>query len=216
MKVVLAPTLAEELENAEEMYHELFPYCLCPPSVFFYIIRISNLRREASQALILEDDLTGLSQSATNLLSQLESFSVDDWAQPGSNNADWLAIGSAFKHAAAVYCIMSLQSLALLPNDAQTNQQLESHGDLLALHLKKVIGYQRTRRFASWPLTVAAVEAGYRGEARRKWVEDTCLEMARVLGTNCPLNLKAVMRKYWASGNPGWEECFYKPYAFMF
>ncbi|KAL1596423.1 hypothetical protein SLS60_009069 [Paraconiothyrium brasiliense] len=215
-QVVLAPTLAEELENAEEMYHELSPYCLCPPSVFFYILRISNLRREASQALILEDDLTALTQTATNLLSQIESFSINDWAQPGADNAEWLAIGSAFKHAAAVYCVMSLQSLALLPNDAQTNQQLERHGDLLASQLKEVIGSQRTRRFASWPLTVAGVEAGYRGEARRKWVEDTCSELARVLGTNCPLNLKAVMRKYWASGNPGWEECFYKPYAFMF
>lgn len=215
-QINLAPTLKEELDNVEELYHELFPYILSPPAVFFYVIRISHMRGKVSQAIILEGDLTDYSQLATDLLSQIRSFSVDDWAQPGADWEDWLAIGSAWKHAAAVYCIMSLQSLALLPNDAQTNSQLESHGDLLASHLKTVIKSPCTRRYASWPLAMAGVEAGYRGEARRRWIEDSCSDMARILGTTSPLNLKAVLRKYWQSGNHGWEQCFHKPYAFMF
>lgn len=215
-QVVLAPTLKEELENVEEFYHELFPYCLCPPNVFFYIIRINYLRREASQALLLEDNLTSLSTSATELLSEIEAFSVDDWAQPGNDNADWLTIGSAFKHAAVIYCIMSMQSLNLLPLDAETKVRLEIHGDLLATHLKRLLAVQRIRRYANWPLVVAGVEAGYRGETRRKWVEDGCTDLSRFLGTNCPLTLKAELRRYWSSGNLGWEQCFQEPYAFLF
>lgn len=215
-QVVLAPTLEQELEDVEELYHEMFPYCLGPPAVIFYIIRISNLRREASQALILQHDLTSLSQLAAHLLSQIQEFSVEDWAQAGAENEDWLAIGSAYKHAAAVYCIMSLQALALLPDDEQTNLQLENHGDLLVSFLKKVYASSRTQRFASWPLTMAGVEAGYRGEARRRWIENSCSELSRLLGTNALLNLKVFLRKYWVSGKLGWEECFHKPYAFMF
>jgi hypothetical protein len=215
-QVVLAPTLEEELDDAEELYHEIFPYCFSPPAVFFYVIRISKLRREASQVLILENDLTGHSQLATNLLLQIQAFSVDDWAQPGANYEEWLAIGSAMKHAAAVYCIMSLQSLGLLPNDEQTDLQREKHGDLLVSYLKKVLASERTKRFANWPLTVAGVEAGYRGEARRRWVENSCSELARILGSNSSLILKKVLRKYWESGNLGWEECFDKPYALVF
>jgi hypothetical protein len=215
-QVVVAPTLREELDDAEELYHEIFPYCFSPPAVFFYVIRVSNLRREASQALIPEDNLTGHSQLAANLLSEIQAFSVVDWAQPGASYKEWFAIGSAMKHAAAVYCIMSLQSLGLFPNDAQTNLQLETHGDLLVLYLKKVFAFERTKRFASWPLTVAGVEAGYRGEARRKWIENSCSELVRILGTNSSLNLIHVLRKYWECGSLGWEECFNKPYAFMF
>ncbi|KAF2440171.1 hypothetical protein P171DRAFT_396381 [Karstenula rhodostoma CBS 690.94] len=215
-QVVLAPTLKQELADVEELYHELFPYCLSPPAVFFFVIRISNLRREASQALILNDDITSHSQLAANLLSQIQAFSVDDWAQPGAENEDWLAIGSAYKHAAAVYCIMSLQSLALLPDDARTSLQLENHGDLLVSSLKNVIASSRTQRFAGWPLSMAGVEAGYRGEARHKWIENSCSELSRLLGNKAPSNLKLVLRKYWNSGNLGWEECFDKPYVFMF
>ncbi|KAL5439861.1 hypothetical protein PMIN07_004876 [Paraphaeosphaeria minitans] len=214
--VVLAPILNQELEDVEELYHEIFPYCLCPPAVFFFVVRISNLRRETSQALILEDDLTGHSQLAANLLSQIQAFSVDDWAHPGDENEDWLLIGSAYKHAAAVYCIMSLQALALLPEDAHTNLQLEDHGDLLVSFLKRVLVSPRIQRNASWPLSMAGVEAGYRGEARRKWIEDTCSDLSHLLGTNAPLSLKVVLKRYWDSGNLGWEECFHKPYAFMF
>ena len=215
-QVVLAPTLKDELDNVEELYHELFPYCLCPPPVFFYIIRVSHLRREASQVLVLGDDLTDLILLATDLISQIESFEVKDWAQPGDDYDDWFAIGSAYKHAVGVYCIMSLQSLGLLPFTLEMNTRLERHGDLLGKYLRLVLAKPRLKRFATWLVVVAGAEAGYRGEARRRWSEDCCVDLARFLGTNCPLNVKAVMRKYWDSGIPGWEECFQKAFAFMF
>lgn len=214
--VVLAPTLEQELEDAEELYHEIFPYCLCPPPVFFFILRISNLRREASRKLILEEDLTGYPQLAAKLLLQIQEFSVDDWAQPDFDHEDWVLIGSAYKHASAVYCIMSLQALALLPDDERTNTKLATHGDLLAMFLKKVLVNPRVQRFINWPLCVAGVEAGHRGDARRRWIENSCSDMARLLGNNAPLNLLRILKKYWDSGNLGWEECFPKPYAFMF
>ncbi|KAF1978820.1 hypothetical protein BU23DRAFT_524363 [Bimuria novae-zelandiae CBS 107.79] len=215
-QVVLAPTLKDELDNAEELYHELFPYCLCPPPVFFFIIRVTHLRREASQAQVLGDDIIDLMLLARGLLSQIEGFLVNDWAQPGDDYVDWLTIGLTYKHAVAVYCIMSLQSSGLLPITPDTIAQLEHHGALLGEHIRTAFAKQRLRRFVSWPLVVAGTEAGYRGEARRKWVEDCCVELARFLGTNCPLNIKAVLRRYWASGTPGWDSCFHKPFAFMF
>lgn len=213
---MLAPTLKEELENAEELYHELFPYCLCPPHVFFFIIRISFLRREASQAMVLGDDMTDLIFQATNLLSEIEGFSVNDWAQPGDDHKDWLTIGSAYKHAVAVYCIMSLQSMGLLPSTSEMSTQLQIHGDKLGTHLRAVLAAKRLRKFATWPLVVAGAEAGYRDEARRNWIQDCCDALAHFSGSRCPINMKGSMISYWDSGVPGWEECFHRPFAFMF
>jgi hypothetical protein len=215
-QVVLAPTLKEELENAEELYHELFPYCLCPPPVFFFIIRISYLRREASQAMVLGDDMTNLMFQATQLLSEIDGFSVDDWAQPGDDHNDWLTIGLAYKHAVAVYCIMSLQSLGLIPISLNMSTQLKVHGETLGTHLRVVLATKRLRKFATWPLIVAGAEAGYRDEARRHWIEDCCEDLAHFSGSKCPLNMRGILRTYWDSGLPGWEECFYRPFAFMF
>lgn len=165
---------------------------------------------------MLGGDKTDLILSATNLLWEIESFSVSDWAQPGDDYKDWLAIGSTYKHAVAVYCIMSLQSLGLLPDTPEMSSQLQKHGDLLGTHLRTTLATSRIRRFANWPLVVAGVEAGYRSEARRRWFEECCVDLARSLGNNSPLNMKTVMRKNWDSGVTGWEESFVKPHAFMF
>lgn len=165
---------------------------------------------------MLQEDLTDLCLRATDLLSQIRYFSVNDWAQPGDDFDDWLAIGSVYKYATAVYCIMSLQDLGLLPMTTQLIAQLERYGDLLVAHLKTVCARPRLYRFALWPLAIAGAEAGYRGEARRKWIDDCCESLAQSLGTNCPFNVRVVMRRYWNVGKPGWEECFNRPLAFMF
>ncbi|KAJ4299653.1 hypothetical protein N0V90_004899 [Kalmusia sp. IMI 367209] len=103
-QVVIAPTVHEELENITELYQELFPYCLCPPPVFHHIVRVSHLRREASQRLIEGGDITDLTLKAAELLSQIEAFGVRDWAQPGADFDDRLLhhvariVGSATRH----------------------------------------------------------------------------------------------------------------------
>ncbi|KAF2188453.1 hypothetical protein K469DRAFT_81591 [Zopfia rhizophila CBS 207.26] len=213
---MLNASLDEHIADVTEMYGELFPHCLCPPLLYYETLRINYLRHEASQLLSEMTDTAELSLEAGELLTRIEAFSPRDWAQPGANFDDWLTIGTVFKSCTAVYCIMSLQSLTILPNTSRMNEVLVAHADCLLLHLKAAFASKRLRRFLAWPLVVAGVEAAYRGQGARAWIEDAQDELSRFTGTNCPLKVRAMLRMYWYKEEPGWEECFNRPYAFLF
>lgn len=213
---MINPSLEQHLADITEMYAELFPHCLCPPSLYQETVRINYIRHEASHLLREMGDTTELSLKAEELLSRIEAFSPRDWAQPGANFEDWLTIGTLFKSCTAVYCIMSLQSLTIMPNTIGMNEVLVAHGDSLLLHLKAAFASKRLRRFLGWPLVVAGVEAANRGPGARAWIEEALDELSRFTGTNSPLRLRATLRRYWQKEEPGWEECCNQPYAFLF
>lgn len=215
-QIVIAPTAEEDLENITEMFHELFPYCLCPPPVFYLIVEINHLRRQASQRHANGGDLLDLSLKAAGLLAKIGDFDVNDWAQPGPNFDEWLTLGSVFKHGATMYCIMSLESLALFPDTSKNRADLEMRGDILLKHLEAMVKSKRLQKYAVWPLTILGADAAYRGEARRRWIGRMSEELSEIIGSYCPLNMTHMMQEYWDSGEYGWEKCFSKPYALMF
>lgn len=198
------------------MYEEMFPHCLCPPSLYLDTVRISHLRHKASKLHPQDEAFGDLAVTALELLARIESFSPEDWAQPGAKYDDWLTIGTAHKSAIAVYCIMSLQSLGLLPKTKAMNQKRSAYGDSLLTLLKVAFASRPLKRFIAWPMVAAGAEAAYRGTDDRTWIEETLTAMGQYTGTNCPSRFRAILRRYWQKENPGWDECFAEPYAFCF
>ena len=206
------------LADVSEMYNELFPYGVCPPSLFKELIRISYLRYEASQALLNFEDVTEMSMRAQEILARVEAFDPQDSAQPGARFDEWLTIGHVYKHFIATYCIMSLSSLTLLPDitlPTPMRRTMSSHATQLLHHIKIAKQSIPFRRHLALPLMVAGVEAIYRNESVRCWIEEALTELGQHAGASSPLKTRALLRRYWQRGEPGWEECFNQPYALL-
>jgi hypothetical protein len=195
----------------KEIYNLMFPYTLCPPTLFFATFQVSQLRKTVSAMFSSGDMDDGNSLAAHDLLTEIESFSPADWAQPGENYNDWLLIGTIYQSAVALYCIMAFQSLTTLPNSLETNAMRCIYGDRLLYSLKLAVNSPRLTYFLMWPLTVAGAEAGYRDAATQYWIGKQMSELSRGLGSSSPLKAHAVLRRYWQKGEAGWDECFDRP-----
>ncbi|KAI8938311.1 hypothetical protein NX059_005963 [Plenodomus lindquistii] len=195
-----------------DLYDLIFPYTLCPPEIFTAILKINELRAKASpQRLQSDGSEFELIPEAQDVLDSILTFRADDWAQRGAHYSDWHIIGTMYQAAVAVYCIMSLQSLAVLPRTLEMNAIRVEYGDILFGSLLRGSGIPRIAKFLAWPLIVAGVEAAYRGEGIKNWIEATLEHLSRSLGTSSPLKARTVLRRYWKKGEPGWEECFDRP-----
>jgi hypothetical protein len=214
-QISLTGTPQQNIDDICELYDLFFPYTLCPPEMYLDILRVSELRRKASAALLgCEIDLDH-SQEAYTLLNRIEGFVVKNWAQPGKHYDEWLLIGTIYQSTLAVYCIMALQSFAIFPSARDMNFKRSIHGDRLLKNLKVAVQSPRLVNVIMWPLTVAGIEAGYRDEATQYWIETELGALSRLLGTNSPLKARAVLRRYWTGAERGWDECFDQPYVFV-
>lgn len=192
-----------------KFYSLIFPYTLCPQDMYTAVLNINDIRAKAavSMSLFGEFDVDHALE-AHDLLTRIKAFSPKEWAQPGSFYKDWLLIGKMYQAAVAVHCILSLQSLTILPNNPELNTMRCHFGDRLLSSLRSGVKIPRIAKFSTWPLVVAGVESGYRGEGAQNWVEATLVTLSRSLGTSSMLKARAVLRRYWQKGEPGWDECF--------
>ncbi|KAF2027869.1 hypothetical protein EK21DRAFT_71024 [Setomelanomma holmii] len=214
-QIDLSGTPQENASDVKELHLLIFPYTLCPPQLFFDIMKINNLRARASAVLFAGEMDPNHALDAQDLLTAIEAFSSKNWAQPGDHYDEWLRIGTVYQSAVALYCTMSLQSLTILPETLEMNSMRSIHGDRLIEGLKAAIKSPRLVSFLIWPIVVAGVQAGYRDEATRSWVGSQLSELSRKLGTSSPLKAQAVLRRYWQKEEPGWDECFDRPYVFV-
>lgn len=178
-------------------------------------MRINELRLKASSSLLLYDISHDSTLEAHDFLARIEAFSPEDWAQPGQFYEEWLLIGTIYQASVAIYCTMSLQSLTILPNTLEMNTMRDIHADRLHEALRKAMVTPRLVKFLAWPLVVAGVVSGYRGEGAKNFVERSLTELSRIQGTSSPLKARAVLRRYWQKKQPGWDECFDRPYVFV-
>jgi hypothetical protein len=202
------------VEEVKEMYSMIFPYVLCPPELYLEIIRINRLRKDIATLVLMGGD-PDYTLAAHDLLQRVESFVPEDWAQAGEHHDEWLLVGTVHQSATAVYCTMAMQSLAVLPNSLEMDAMRSIHGERLLAGLRRMLKSARLKRFVLWPLSVAGVEAAYRDERTRYWIECQMLELSRFIGTSSPLKALTVLKRYWQKGVPGWDECFDRPYVFV-
>ncbi|KAL1647191.1 hypothetical protein SLS61_007509 [Didymella pomorum] len=204
----------QHIEEVERLYSLIFPYLLCPPTLFSEIIRVNRLRWEVSKAPF--DDPSRHTLDAHDILARVEAFEPEDWAQPGEHHEEWQLIGSIYQSAIALYCTMSLQAVGALPDSLEMVTMRSIHGKRLLENLKASTLSRHLKKFSLFPLCVLGVEAGFHDQpSTRIWIERRLEEHSRLLGTSSPLKARAVLRRYWQRKRPGWDECFDGPYVFI-
>ncbi|RYP55618.1 hypothetical protein DL769_010108 [Monosporascus sp. CRB-8-3] len=191
-----------------------FPSDMCPVPLFAEIIKINHLRMRATNCIPASQE--ALSQEAYQILDVIDTFSPGQWADSKpSSKQDWILVGNVYRAAVAIYCISSLQCLSLLPPlRGSLRSKCAAHGQALQALLDEALACPRIKRFMLWPLVCLGVEAAHENAAMRTFVAQQLSEMSRHVGTYVPLTAKAVLERFWASGETRWDACFYRPYAF--
>ena len=175
------------------------------------MIKINNLRMEGCQSEVS----TELSEEASSILDQIDSFSPERWAeQKPRGHQDWELMGRIYQNAVSIYCISSCQSLRILPLSERLKDKLTRHGQVLHTLLSQAVSVAKTQRLVIWPLVVLGVQAVNGGVAQRTFAAKQLQEMSRYVGTTVPLVAKGFLEKFWASGETRWDACFDRPYAF--
>ncbi|KAI4612842.1 hypothetical protein J4E80_006897 [Alternaria sp. BMP 0032] len=174
------------------------------------IIRINRLRQELSLSPIVDPDQ--YAQVAQSILSRIESFVPREWAQSREQEDDWQLIASIWQSAIALYCIMSLQAVDIIPSNTEMDRMRMRHRDRLLKDLKASTPLKQLKKISTFPLCVLGVEAGYHvQQSTQIWIERHLEDHARFLGSNSPLKAREVLRRYWRRKKPGWNECFDEP-----
>ncbi|KAF1925762.1 uncharacterized protein M421DRAFT_69063 [Didymella exigua CBS 183.55] len=206
-QISITEPIEQHIEEVEKYYSLIFPYLLCPPTLFIEIIRINRLRWEVTNAPF--DNPYQHTLDAHDILARVEAFEPGDWAQPGENHEDWQLIGSIYQSAIALYCTMSLQAVGTLPDSLEMVTMRTIHAERLFEDLKTSARSRHLRKFSLFPLCVLGVEAGFHDQpSTRTWIERRLDDHSRLLGTSSPLKARAVLRRYWQRKKAGWDECF--------
>ena len=193
----------------EKVHSLILPYTLCPSNLFIEIIRINRIRQELSLTPILDPQHA---QDARSILSRIQSFVPREWARSRDQEDDWQLIASIWQSAIALYCVMSLQAVKILPSAREIDITRMRHRDRLLKDLKAATRLKQLKKISTFPLCVLGVEAGYHvQQSTQIWIERHLEDHARLLGSNSPLKAREVLRRYWRRKKPGWNECFDEP-----
>lgn len=213
-ELFMSTQLLEEADFILEQFGSgVFAFLMCPKSLFAEVIKINHLRVRASKQDPAE--LENLAQEAYQILQRIQFFSSEQWAESKpSSKGDWILVGNLFQAAVMIYCILSLQSLSVLPLTPQLRASCTSNSQLLQILLKDALSSPRTKRFLVWPLVVLGVEAVNGSALMRNFVREQLSELSCYIGSHAPLTAKDVLERFWASGKTDWDACFDRPYMF--
>ncbi|KAK1242895.1 hypothetical protein MKX08_005707 [Trichoderma sp. CBMAI-0020] len=186
---------------------------LCPIQLFPEIFKINHLRMQGARPDLF--DAKALQEVAYEILERIDSFSPQKLAESKQScHEDWIVVGRAYQAAVALYCILSLQGLSVLPQSSALRRQCAENGESLQVLLKEALASKRLKRFMVWPLVVLGVEAVHGGDAMRTFVANQLTELSHDAGTYVPLTAKRALEEFWSSGKTRWDDCFDRPYIF--
>jgi hypothetical protein len=198
------------IEVISLMYGEgFFPVLLCPPALLANIIRINHLRLQAFSQPSTESEGRALA-----LLGRITAFSPEQWAMSCAAPEMGIILGHVYRSAVILYCILSLQSLCVLPRTAQLRSLTVTHAKELFAYLKQACGAPGFGKCMLWPLVVASVCA--RGDLdMQQFVNRQLSALGMDVGTPLPLLAAVVSRNFWESKSRTWDACFERPYCFV-
>ncbi|KAL6814902.1 fungal-specific transcription factor domain-containing protein [Trichoderma sp. SZMC 28015] len=189
------------------------PIQLCPVALFIEIIKINHLRTRVTRP-----DAAGteaFKKESFEILERINCFSPHRLALSKSSNQEvWALVGLVYQAAVALYCILSLQSLSILPETPALRAQCATHGRLMQTLLVEALASKSLKRFMIWPLVVLGVEAVHSDAPMRAFVAKELSELSQSVGSYVPLTAKRVLGEFWASGKTRWDACFDRPYVF--
>ncbi|KAK0616923.1 C6 zinc finger domain-containing protein [Immersiella caudata] len=188
-----------------------------PSPLFVEIIKINCLRARVGKLNPVDrDDLT---EEGYGILARITQFCRQGWvaSKPTSSTADWLVLCEIHECAVALYCILSLQSVSVLPRTTDLKNFARTCATRLWQLLPQALASSMTRLSVLWPLVVLGVEAAesVQGMAMQAFVRAALLGMSHYVGSYAPRAAAAVLQRYWASGKRRWDECFDQPHLFL-
>lgn len=189
------------------------PIQLCPVALFIEIIRINHLRMRVTRPDSAATE--AFQKESFEILERINCFSPHRLAQSKSSNQEvWALVGLVYQATVALYCILSLQSLSILPDTPALRVQCATHGRLMQTLLVEALASKSLKRFMIWPLVVLGVEAVHGDPPMRTFVAKELSELSQSVGSYVPLTAKRVLGEFWASGKTRWDACFDRPYVF--
>ncbi|OGM47433.1 C6 finger domain protein [Aspergillus bombycis] len=208
-----ATSQLELIDVMTDLYGDgIYPILLCPPYLLMDVIKVNHLRFQTTSSSLSETTRA----TAHEILEHIEAFSPEDWT--GTNpdaREDWLLLGRMYRSAIALYCVSSLQSLSIIPSSRYYTAMRTVHGTRLYNLLPKVTRRPRIKHFAMWPLVVAGMQAVDASSNIRHIVDEQLSELSKIMGCPTPTLASAVLHRFWASGQTGWDDCFDKAYVFV-
>lgn len=196
---------------------QVIAFSACPPTLFSAIARINDLRHRAAQNGALTASSGPLYyDEAIMLLQSIRLFSPVEWCHcKTARRPGWELLGKVFQTAAALYCILSTQSLSIL---LVPKPELDVDSDLFVVllesRLKTALEEPGVNRFLFWPLMVLGVAAARGTHETRTFVAEELSRMSTLIGTSMPSLARSTLERFWASGNTDWDACFDRPYYF--
>lgn len=186
------------------------PFHLCPPLLFAEIMRVNHLRHLSMN----HEGIAGLSQQANDILQRIQNFSPEQWAETKHSTKDvWALVGNAYRLAAGLYCMLSMQSSSVFPRTTLLRDLSTSTGRDLRRVLTGALSRREINRFMLWPLVTLGVQA--KSDATmRGYVSRELTSLSSRIGTCSPLTAKNILERFWASGEDCWDACFDRSYVF--
>lgn len=193
---------------------EAFPFQMVPPPLLVEIMKINILRMQASG----HGSTEGLSEKAYKALGRIEAFSSEQWAGPKpSSHGSWAILGKVYQSASILYCILALQSVAILPADLWSlRNSCIAYSQALHILLQVALSSPSIKRFMLWPLVVLGIEAvNDNALDMRLFVQTQLSNLSYQLGSPAPLAAKNMLKRFWDSGETRWDACFDSHYIFV-
>ncbi|RHZ60851.1 hypothetical protein CDV55_106235 [Aspergillus turcosus] len=184
------------IDVISQMYGDgFFPVLLCPPALLANILQINHLRLQA-----FLHPTTEYEAKALELLGRITAFSPEQWAMSCGAPEKGIILGHVYRSAVILYCILSLQSLSVLPRMAQLRTLIEAHTKELFTYLKLACGAPGIGKCMLWPLVVAGVCA--QGDlAMQQFVDRQLSALGTDIGTPVPLLATVVFRNFWETAH---------------
>ncbi|RFU73025.1 hypothetical protein TARUN_9234 [Trichoderma arundinaceum] len=188
------------------------PLFYCPAPLFRELFLINRLRLEAATS-------DGVSEpSLCEVLHRIDMYPVPLMSEPMDEKRanDLLLVSLLFKSAVAVFGALTLPCTSQCSSCKPCAELQRVHRANLLHLLDTTSEFLPLLDHILWPVVVAGTAAATGAVADQMLVEMYLLNGVRDPFTGgCTSAALATMRRFWASGKTGWDECFDQPHAWM-
>ncbi|KAJ6785035.1 hypothetical protein PWT90_05884 [Aphanocladium album] len=188
-----------------DIFLEHFP---CPTQLYRCLVDINQLRVQQQHAAAGPCDGQGIRDAVATVYASVQGFEPEAWSErPKLRSAEVRHLmAQVYQAATELYLQLSLVQYVSSPLTASQRIDKAKHTTALAERLVAICGHHVS---VAWPLTVAGAALGRAPVCHQEAVDRHLLAISRMISNarGVALSLQC-LRKFWASGKTGWEDCF--------
>lgn len=220
----------------------------CPAPILMTIIQVTCLRPVLQTGVLPTTDLFA---QMNTVLERIRAFNPEEWSRSAilemhritdadnpkdlddTSHAEWTHLASVYQHAAALYCLSALFTVAdeidwlTMDEDAATCHQTvqflkDSCRRSLLGNLKEISSHEAShhRKLNLWPLVVAGMTSLDDDDGSRSYILKELQWIGRTLGTASALVAGDYLKAFWKKGGAGaaaggWQSYLDNSYVFI-